>query len=109
MESLKESCRSYVFLVDFASRRGPVDVGRGPNCMNNLLVMCQVTIISRPIYLVVRWPAGAMAVRKQCSHKRRLGFSGKCAALVKEQRARIYILRRCATMLLCWYIQGDHD
>ncbi|KAG2728475.1 hypothetical protein I3843_01G202200 [Carya illinoinensis] len=35
------------------------------------------------------------------------GFSRKCASLVKEQRARIYILRRCATMLLCWYIQGD--
>ncbi|XXG55086.1 hypothetical protein AAC387_Pa03g2814 [Persea americana] len=35
------------------------------------------------------------------------GFSRKCAALVKEQRARIYILRRCATMLLCWYIHGD--
>ncbi|KAI5602286.1 hypothetical protein POPTR_001G161200v4 [Populus trichocarpa] len=34
-------------------------------------------------------------------------FTNKCAALVKEQRARIYILRRCATMLLCWYIQGD--
>ncbi|KAK9099653.1 hypothetical protein Scep_025102 [Stephania cephalantha] len=50
-----------------------------------------------------------MAVSNQCSHKRRHGFSGKCAALVKEQRARIYILRRCATMLLCWYIQGDHE
>ncbi|TKY61170.1 DEVIL protein [Spatholobus suberectus] len=35
------------------------------------------------------------------------GFSNKCASLVKEQRARLYILRRCATMLLCWYIQGD--
>ncbi|KAK9228421.1 hypothetical protein WN944_021371 [Citrus x changshan-huyou] len=35
------------------------------------------------------------------------GFTTKCAALVKEQRARMYILRRCATMLLCWYIQGD--
>ncbi|KAB2611047.1 hypothetical protein D8674_019079 [Pyrus ussuriensis x Pyrus communis] len=35
------------------------------------------------------------------------GFSRKCAALVKEQRAHIYILRRCATMLLCWYIEGD--
>ncbi|KAJ8621231.1 hypothetical protein MRB53_029760 [Persea americana] len=34
------------------------------------------------------------------------GFTRKCAALVKEQRARIYILRRCATMLLCWYIQA---
>ncbi|KAG4937964.1 hypothetical protein AAZX31_16G014000 [Glycine max] len=35
------------------------------------------------------------------------GISSKCASLVKEQRARLYILRRCATMLLCWYIQGD--
>ncbi|PIA43315.1 hypothetical protein AQUCO_02000614v1 [Aquilegia coerulea] len=35
------------------------------------------------------------------------GFSRRCASLVKEQRARLYILRRCATMLLCWYIQGD--
>ncbi|KAL3839096.1 hypothetical protein ACJIZ3_023687 [Penstemon smallii] len=34
-------------------------------------------------------------------------FTTKCASLVKEQRARIYILRRCATMLCCWYIQGD--
>ncbi|KAK7285706.1 hypothetical protein RJT34_20484 [Clitoria ternatea] len=39
--------------------------------------------------------------------KKRHGFSNKCASLVKEQRARLYILRRCATMLLCWYIQGD--
>ncbi|CAI0397661.1 unnamed protein product [Linum tenue] len=31
----------------------------------------------------------------------------KCASLIKEQRAKIYVLRRCATMLLCWYIQGD--
>ncbi|CAI9114531.1 OLC1v1015274C1 [Oldenlandia corymbosa var. corymbosa] len=35
------------------------------------------------------------------------GFTRKCASLVKEQRARIHIIRRCATMLLCWYIQGD--
>ncbi|KAK1416956.1 hypothetical protein QVD17_26076 [Tagetes erecta] len=35
------------------------------------------------------------------------GITKKCASLVKQQRARIYILRRCATMLLCWYIQGD--
>ncbi|KAL9309603.1 hypothetical protein AtNW77_Chr1g0053631 [Arabidopsis thaliana] len=34
-------------------------------------------------------------------------FTSKCASLVKEQRARLYILRRCATMLCCWYIQGD--
>ncbi|XP_044485504.1 small polypeptide DEVIL 22-like [Mangifera indica] len=45
----------------------------------------------------------------KCEAKKRKGhgFSTKCASLVKEQRARIYILRRCATMLLCWYIHGD--
>ncbi|KAJ0981019.1 hypothetical protein J5N97_009274 [Dioscorea zingiberensis] len=47
-----------------------------------------------------------MAQQKKGSTSGR-GFTGRCAALVKEQRARIYILRRCATMLLCWYIQGD--
>ncbi|KAI4331345.1 hypothetical protein MLD38_029538 [Melastoma candidum] len=35
------------------------------------------------------------------------GLTRKCVAPVKEQQARIYILRRCATMLLCWYIQAD--
>ncbi|KAL6969061.1 Small polypeptide DEVIL 22, partial [Sarracenia purpurea var. burkii] len=43
--------------------------------------------------------------RKRKGH----GFTRKCASLVQEQRARIYILRRCATTLLCWYIHGDHD
>ncbi|KAK1262448.1 hypothetical protein QJS04_geneDACA001070 [Acorus gramineus] len=41
---------------------------------------------------------------KKCGRR---GFAGRCASLVKEQRARIYILRRCTTMLLCWYIHGD--
>ncbi|KAJ1408335.1 hypothetical protein SESBI_23617 [Sesbania bispinosa] len=41
------------------------------------------------------------------SKRKGYGISRKCASLVKEQRARLYILRRCATMLLCWYIQGD--
>ncbi|CAL9009578.1 unnamed protein product [Prunus brigantina] len=51
---------------------------------------------------------GSSAVTAKAHAKRSWhGFSQKCAALVKEQRARIYILRRCATMLLCWYIQGD--
>ncbi|CAN6485656.1 unnamed protein product [Victoria cruziana] len=34
-------------------------------------------------------------------------FSRRCSRLVKEQKARLYILRRCATMLVCWYIHGD--
>lgn len=33
---------------------------------------------------------------------RRCGFTRKCASLVKEQRARFYIMRRCVTMLICW-------
>ncbi|KAK3220655.1 hypothetical protein Dsin_014625 [Dipteronia sinensis] len=47
------------------------------------------------------------ALKAPSKRKGNGGFSTKCASLVKEQRARIYILRRCATMLLCWYIQGD--
>ena len=35
------------------------------------------------------------------------GFTRKCATLVREQRAGICVLRCCATMLLCWYIEGD--
>ncbi|XP_077236835.1 small polypeptide DEVIL 19-like [Tasmannia lanceolata] len=41
------------------------------------------------------------------SKHERNGISRRCSRLVKEQRARLYILRRCATMLLCWYIHGD--
>ncbi|KAB2007767.1 hypothetical protein ES319_D10G053200v1 [Gossypium barbadense] len=44
---------------------------------------------------------------KASTKRKRNGFSTKCASLVKQQRARLYILRRCATMLLCWYIHGD--
>jgi|UniRef100_A0A0E0HFI9 hypothetical protein len=29
-------------------------------------------------------------------------FPRRCARLVKEQRARLYIVRRCITMLACW-------
>ncbi|KAE9593603.1 hypothetical protein Lalb_Chr18g0044821 [Lupinus albus] len=41
------------------------------------------------------------------SKRKGFGFTNKCASLGKEQRARLYIIRRCATMLLCWYIEGD--
>ena len=47
-----------------------------------------------------------MAELKSKLNKRH-AFTSKCASLVKEQRARLYILRRCATMLCCWYIHGD--
>ncbi|KAJ9540024.1 hypothetical protein OSB04_026530 [Centaurea solstitialis] len=41
------------------------------------------------------------------SHHRRCAFTRKCARLVKEQRARFYIMRRCVTMLICWRDYGD--
>ncbi|XP_078176254.1 small polypeptide DEVIL 22-like [Carex rostrata] len=48
-----------------------------------------------------------MAERIYSVSKTKKGFTRRCETMLKEQRARIYILRRCATMLLCWYIQGD--
>ncbi|KAM5556447.1 hypothetical protein ABKV19_024035 [Rosa sericea] len=41
------------------------------------------------------------------SSNRRCAFSRKCARLVKEQRARFYIVRRCVTMLICWHDYSD--
>nr|DAD26466.1 TPA_asm: hypothetical protein HUJ06_027934 [Nelumbo nucifera] len=41
------------------------------------------------------------------SSQRRCSFTRKCASLVKEQRARFYIMRRCVTMLICWREYGD--
>ncbi|XP_019059211.1 PREDICTED: uncharacterized protein LOC109117081 [Tarenaya hassleriana] len=34
-------------------------------------------------------------------------FTRKCARLVKEQRARFYIMRRCVIMLICWRDYSD--
>ncbi|KAH0979953.1 hypothetical protein PRUPE_2G209600 [Prunus persica] len=44
-----------------------------------------------------------------CRHVREpcRSFGRRCSMLVKEQRARFYILRRCVTMLLCWHERGD--
>ncbi|KAI4339183.1 hypothetical protein MLD38_024149 [Melastoma candidum] len=39
--------------------------------------------------------------------RRTCAFADKCARLVKEQRARFYIVRRCVTMLLCWHDHAD--
>ncbi|XP_043702086.1 small polypeptide DEVIL 11-like [Telopea speciosissima] len=41
------------------------------------------------------------------SSQRRCSFTRKCSSLVKEQRARFYIMRRCVTMLICWRDYGD--
>ncbi|PIM97704.1 hypothetical protein CDL12_28756 [Handroanthus impetiginosus] len=39
--------------------------------------------------------------------QRKCSFTRKCEALVKEQRARFYIMRRCVTMLICWRDYSD--
>lgn len=39
--------------------------------------------------------------------QRRCSFTRKCARLVKEQRARFYIVRRCVIMLICWRDYSD--
>ncbi|KAL7585561.1 small polypeptide DEVIL 11 [Lactuca sativa] len=41
------------------------------------------------------------------SSHRRCTFTRKCARLVKEQRARFYIMRRCVSMLVCWRDYSD--
>ncbi|KAK7338185.1 hypothetical protein VNO77_18787 [Canavalia gladiata] len=66
------------------------------------LVWCEMGVVEQN-----KKEEGRKVKVKVPAKRKREGFSNKCASLVKEQRARLYILRRCATMLLCWYIQGD--
>ncbi|CAH8362777.1 unnamed protein product [Eruca vesicaria subsp. sativa] len=35
-------------------------------------------------------------------------FGQKCSHVVKKQRAKFYILRRCIAMLVCWR-DNNHD
>ncbi|KAH7678122.1 DVL protein [Dioscorea alata] len=42
----------------------------------------------------------ASALESRGSSQR--SFTSRCASLVKEQRAKFYIMRRCVTMLICW-------
>ncbi|KAG5052970.1 hypothetical protein AAZX31_02G233400 [Glycine max] len=46
-------------------------------------------------------------IKNSSSSQRRCAFASKCAKLVKEQRARFYIMRRCVTMLICWRDYSD--
>ncbi|XP_050229953.1 small polypeptide DEVIL 16 [Mercurialis annua] len=36
-------------------------------------------------------------------------FGQKCSHLVKKQRAKFYILRRCIAMLICWHERERGD
>ncbi|XP_018460219.2 small polypeptide DEVIL 10, partial [Raphanus sativus] len=37
---------------------------------------------------------------------RKTSFGDRCLLMAKQQRTRLYILRRCVSMLLCWH---DHS
>ncbi|KAG1365796.1 ROTUNDIFOLIA like 8 [Cocos nucifera] len=50
---------------------------------------------SRPLFM-------GSASEKEGRRTWRSSLSSRCARLVKEQRARFYIMRRCVTMLICW-------
>ncbi|KAF8009993.1 hypothetical protein BT93_J0852 [Corymbia citriodora subsp. variegata] len=47
------------------------------------------------------------SIMKGSTSRRRCAFTRKCARLVREQRAKFYIMRRCVTMLICWHEYGD--
>ncbi|URE32786.1 hypothetical protein MUK42_06490 [Musa troglodytarum] len=58
------------------------------------------------IYTDEKWKLSEKESRssstKEGRRKPPRSFSSRCASLVKEQRARFYIMRRCVTMLICW-------
>ncbi|CAL9091808.1 DVL family [Musa troglodytarum] len=37
------------------------------------------------------------------------GLRRRCRTMVKQQRTRLYILRRCVSMLLCWHAHSLSD
>ncbi|XP_042489151.1 small polypeptide DEVIL 4-like [Macadamia integrifolia] len=37
------------------------------------------------------------------NNKRRLSSRGLGGGLLRKQRGRLYIIRRCVVMLLCWH------
>ncbi|KAM3347648.1 hypothetical protein ACQJBY_021530 [Aegilops geniculata] len=34
---------------------------------------------------------------------------GRCCAMLKQHKTRLYILGRCVSMLLCWHDRDDSD
>ncbi|KAL4330673.1 hypothetical protein HN51_037372 [Arachis hypogaea] len=48
-----------------------------------------------------------MGTKSTKSKRKSSSWCGKCANLVKEQRARFYIIRRCIVMLICWSHYSD--
>ncbi|KAH0448107.1 hypothetical protein IEQ34_021907 [Dendrobium chrysotoxum] len=40
---------------------------------------------------------------------RKTGLRRRCAAMMKQQKTRFYILGRCVSMLLCWHAHNISD
>ncbi|KAK4367673.1 hypothetical protein RND71_011465 [Anisodus tanguticus] len=46
---------------------------------------------------------GNNGANKVDESKKRISSSRKLGRFLKEQRGRLYIVRRCVVMLLCWH------
>ncbi|KAG9148808.1 hypothetical protein Leryth_023387, partial [Lithospermum erythrorhizon] len=51
-------------------------------------------------------PMASDSCRKSCHRKS--SFRRRCLTMAKQQKTRIYILRRCVVMLLCWSDHSTH-
>ncbi|RRT43211.1 hypothetical protein B296_00019698 [Ensete ventricosum] len=50
-----------------------------------------------------KWKLSAKGSRREAGRRSVAEtFSRRWASLVKEQRSRFYIMRRCVVMLICW-------
>ncbi|CAD5166583.1 unnamed protein product [Musa acuminata subsp. malaccensis] len=55
------------------------------------------------LYMDEKWKLSAKGSRREAGRRSMAeSFSRRWASLVKEQRSRFYIMRRCVVMLICW-------
>ncbi|KAF3784334.1 hypothetical protein EJ110_NYTH30565 [Nymphaea thermarum] len=84
--------------------RARVGGGREFRLFRGVLQVKEKEKRSWPTYLL---PIKTKPMAMGSSSAKHRCFTRRCSRLVKEQKARLYILRQCATMLVCWYIHGD--
>ncbi|KAG6494142.1 hypothetical protein ZIOFF_049161 [Zingiber officinale] len=56
---------------------------------------------------LLRRSASTMEARVAAPPPTPRSFSRRCTGMVKEQRAKFYIMRRCVSMLMCWRERPD--
>ncbi|XP_042492720.1 small polypeptide DEVIL 10-like [Macadamia integrifolia] len=47
--------------------------------------------------------------RRKSNCRRKTSFRKRCLTMAKQQKTRVYILRRCVCMLLCWHAHSVSD